>query len=158
MSRMNPKVKRVGASLAIAFGIVLVVVGLATSVTGKAAQKLPPLIESISPVRAATQVQSQEKIVVDLADGYTGVMIVNGIELPTVALGSLNSVAAGRQVSLPPAVIYEPGNATLTFTPTKGAPVEEFATGVNTVSVIYWKVTEGRKFAKPTFTWQFDVV
>ena len=52
----------------------------------------------------------------------------------------------------------EPGNYTLSFTPTKGAGVEKFATGVNTVKVIYWKITEGRRFAKPSFTWQFDVV
>jgi hypothetical protein len=158
VSRISPKIKRVGASLAIAIGIVFVVVGLSSSVTGKAAQKLPPEIESITPVRSATQVQSQEKIEVDLLDGYTGRFVVNGIELPTVPLASIDSVAPGQQVTLPPAVIYEQGNATLTYTPTKGAPIEEFATGVNTVTVVFWKVVDGPNFAKPAFTWQFDVV
>jgi hypothetical protein len=151
-------VKRIGASFGIAVGIVLVFVGLASAVTGKEAQRLPKEIESITPVRSATQVQSQEKIQVDLIQGYTGVLIVNGVELDTFALDDLPAPSPGQQVSLPPAVIFEPGNYTLTFTPTKDAPVEKFSTGVNTVTVIYWKIVEGRNFAKPSFTWQFDVV
>ena len=155
--RLSQKVKRVSASLAIALGIVLVFVGVGSSVTGKAAQKLPAEIQSITPVRSATQVQSQEKVEVDLVDGYTGVLIVNGLELPTFSLDEI-SAPPGQEVKLPPAVVFEPGNNTLTFTPTKGALIEKFATGINTVQLIYWKITEGRNFAKPTFTWQFDVV
>ena len=108
-------------------------------------------------MRSATQVQSQEKVEVDLVDGYTGVLIVNGLELPTFSLDEI-SAPPGQEVKLPPAVVFEPGNNTLTFTPTKGALIEKFATGINTVQLIYWKITEGRNFAKPTFTWQFDVV
>ena len=154
----GPRTKRITASFGIAVGLVLVFVGLASAVTGKDAQKLPKEIESITPVRSATQVQQQEQIRVDLIEGYTGVLIVNGIELPTVGLDTVAQQVPGQQVSLPPAVIFEPGNYTLSFTPTKGAGVEKFATGVNTVKVIYWKITEGRRFAKPSFTWQFDVV
>lgn len=156
--RLSQKVKRISASLAIAVGVVLVFVGLGTAVTGKGAQKLPAQIQSITPVRSATQVQSQEKIEVDLVEGYTGVLIVNGIELPTFSLDDLTPAAPGQQIALPPAVIFEPGNYTLKFTPTKGALIEKFATGVNTVTLIHWKITEGRNFAKPSFTWQFDVV
>lgn len=152
------RTRRIAASFGIAVGLVLVFVGLASAVTGKDAQKLPKEIESITPVRSATQVQQQEQIRVDLIAGYTGVLIVNGVELPTFALDDLPAAVDGEQQTLPPAVIFEPGNYTLSFTPTKGAGVEKFATGVNTVSVIYWKITEGRKFAKPSFTWQFDVV
>jgi hypothetical protein len=155
--KLSAKVKRMGASFAIALGIVLVFVGLSTAVTGKEGQKLPTGIESITPVRSATQVQSQERIVVDLIGGYTGKLIVNGVELPTFSLADLQT-KPGEQASLPPAAIFEPGNNLLTFTPTKGAPVEAYATGVNTVTVIYWKITEGPNFAKPSFTWQFDVV
>ena len=164
MSRLSTegrsRTKRIAASFGIAVGVVLVFVGLASAVTGKDAQKLPKEIESITPVRSATQVQQQEQIRVDLIEGYTGVLTVNGVELPTVGLDTVSqaSQVPGQQVSLPPAVIFEPGNYTLSFTPTKGAGVEKFATGVNTVKVVYWKMTEGRRFAKPGFTWQFDVV
>src|SRR6185295_10177814 len=78
------RTKRIAASFGIAVGLVLVFVGLASAVTGKDAQKLPKEIESITPVRSAIQVQQQEQIRVDLIAGYTGVLIVNGIELPTV--------------------------------------------------------------------------
>ena len=158
-ARPGARVKRIAASFGIAAGIVLVFVGLASAVTGKDAQKLPKEVESITPVRSATQVQQQELIKVDLIAGYTGVLIVNGTQLPTFSLDDLPPPAhPGAQQALPPATIFEPGNYTLSFTPTQGAPVEKFVTGVNTVTVIYWKIIEGRNFAKPAFTWQFDVV
>ncbi len=143
--------------MVIAAGFVFVVLGLNSSVTGKAAQKLPPQLETITPVRSASQVQSQENIVVDMVTGYTGTLQVDGVLLKTVGLDTLSNDKPGQEVKIPPDVIFEPGNNTLTFTPTKGAPIEEFVTGVNTVVLTYWKISEGPSFAK-TFTWQFTVV
>jgi hypothetical protein len=151
-------VKRAIASLIIASGIVLVVGGLNSSVTGKAAQKLPAQIENITPVRSASQVQSQENIVCDLITGYTGELTVDGVLLKTVSLDTINSGAVpGQEISLPQETIFEPGNNTLTYTPSKGAPVPAFVTGVNTVTVRYWKIIDGPNFSQ-TFTWQFTVV
>jgi len=144
--------------MAIAVGVVVVFLGVNASVTGKDAQNLPAQIESLQPVRNATQVLSQEQVHVDLAEGYTGVLTVNGVDIETFSLADLESTAEpGSQVSLPKVTIFEPGNDTLTFTPSEGAPIEEFNTGINTVQVFYWKVTEGRSFQK-SFVWQFDVV
>ncbi len=158
MRRISPTIGRVLASMAIAVGCVIVFLGVNASVTGEDAQKLPAQIEDIQPVRSATQVQQQEAVQVDLVEGYTGVLILNGREIETFSLADLEGTAEpGAQVSLPKVTIFEPGNGTLTFNPSEGAPVESFSIGVNTVEVIYWKVTEGRNFQK-SFVWQFDVI
>ncbi|HRE03352.1 MAG TPA: hypothetical protein PLV68_18800 [Ilumatobacteraceae bacterium] len=130
-----------------------------SSVSGGGGQPLPEAIQSVLPVRNATQVQQQESIFVDLAEGYTGTVTINGVVLETVNLSDLsqNPTDSGAQVKLPPTVIFEPGNFTLTFTPTDGALVERFLTGVNVVSLVYWKIVDGPNFAR-TFTWQFDVI
>jgi hypothetical protein len=148
---------RVLASLAIAVGFVAIVLGLSTAVTGRDQDRLPKEIESISPVRSATQVLSQAKVFVDLIDGYTGELTINNITLETFSLDELPAAQPGQQQTLPAATIFEPGNNTLSFTPTKGAPIEKFATGVNTATVRYWKIVDGPNFAR-SFTWQFDVV
>lgn len=144
--------------MVIALGVVLIFFGLSRAVTGTGLQHLPAQIEGLTPVRSATQVQQQERIQVDLITGYTGVLTVDGIELPTYDISN-PSVAPqpGQQVTLPPETIFEPGNDTLTFTPSKAALVKQYTTGINTVTVRYWKITDGRNFSK-TFTWQFDVV
>ena len=52
--------------------------------------------------------------------------------------------------------IYERGNATLTFVPTKGAPIESFSQGTHTATVIFWKVLESRQRSQ-SYTWTFSV-
>lgn len=153
------KAKRLAVSFAIAVGVVLVFVGVNASVTGRAAQNLPAEIESTTPVRSATQVLQQEQVIVDLVAGYTGVLIVNGVEIDTFTLGEdvAPNALPGAQPDVPLVTIYEPGNATLTYTPTEGAPIEQYTTGVNIVQVRYWKIIDGPTRAK-SFTWQFDVV
>ena len=151
------------ASFGIALGLVLVVLGVRASVTGDDLQALPEEIESIDPVRAATQVPQQTRVFVDFVDGYEGILIIDGIELPVVALDELGSApgvstpAPGEQISLPPVAVYEPGNATITYSPVEGGPIEEFATGQHTITVQYWPIEEGPSSAR-SFTWDFYVV
>lgn len=102
MSFSRQKAGRLLASLAIAAGAVVAIDGFATSVTGKSAQKLAPGVESVEPARDALQVQQQDQIRADLVAGYTGVLIVNGVELPTYSLDKLPTPAKGQQLSLPP--------------------------------------------------------
>jgi len=150
-------------SMVIAAGIVLVIIGFRSSVTGRKALLLPPTIESIDPVRGAVRVPAQTRVFVDLLAGYTGVLVIDGIELKTVDPndlstndgGSAPAVVPGQQVSLPPTTIYERGNATLTFVPTEGAPIEEFEQGSHTVTVIYWKILESRAKSL-SYTWTFS--
>lgn len=156
LSSPNPKLLL--ASLGIAVGIVMVIFALDAATTGDELAKLPPAIESIDPVRDATQILSQARIFVDLASGYTGLLILNGVELVPVNIGELETVAIpGKQVTLPPTAVFEPGNYTISFQPTTDAPIKKFATGINRATVRYWKIIEGPTKAQ-SFSWTFVVI
>ena len=147
------------ASAGIAVGLVLIGLGVIVSVTGDEATKLPDEIESIAPVPDAVQVLSQSSVFVDLLSGYTGVLIIDDVEIDTIDLGEIDSsgVEPGQQIDIPPVTVYEPGNATLTYTPSEGAPIETFATGLHRTQVIYWRIEEGRSQAR-LYTWTFNVI
>ena len=143
------------ASAIIAVGATLVVWGLSSADTSQAKQ-LPDTIEILDPVRSAVGVPAQTRVFVDLAAGYTGVLVIDGIEPEVIDLDDVPHGENGEQATLPPMTIYESGNATLTYQPSEGAPIEKFAQGQHTVTVIYWPVTESRAQAS-TFTWTFQV-
>ena len=147
------------ASLAIAVGLVLVGYALVRSVTGDEAADLPEAIETVTPVPSAIQVPQQSQVVVDLDAGFEGRLIVDDVALATVRLDELGSidVEPGEQVDVPPGAIFEPGNATLTFTPGEGAAIERFAPGDHTATVIYWRAIEGPERAR-SYTWTFSAV
>lgn len=159
--RVDPKLLL--ASLILAAGIVAVALGFRSSVTGRDEQRLPEEIESIDPIRGAAQVLHQTRVFVDLAEGHEGELVLDGIEIPTVSLDELGSVAGvtipapGEQISLPPVAVYEPGNATITYTPIEGGPVEQFDSGLHTATVRYWRIEDGRGAAR-SYTWNFYVV
>ncbi|MEP7112698.1 MAG: hypothetical protein ABI862_05495 [Ilumatobacteraceae bacterium] len=144
------------SSFVIACGLVLVVLGFQSSVTGRKALALPATIEDIDPVRGAVRVPAQTAVFVDLLPGYTGVLVIDDVELETVDPNDLKSGVGGQQVSLPPTTIYERGNATLTFVPAEGAKIESFVQGTHTATVIFWKILESRQRSQ-SYTWTFSV-
>jgi hypothetical protein len=165
LERQHPRrrfdVKLLLASFGIALGLVFVVLGLLRSVTGREQQGLPDAIESIDPIRDATQVPQQTRVFVDLVNGYEAVMIIDGVELDVVSLdGDIAQQppglgdGGGEQVIVPPGAIYEPGNNTLTFTPGPSQVVEAFSTGLHTVTVRYWRTEDGPDRFR-TFSWSF---
>jgi hypothetical protein len=147
------------ASAAIALGIVVIGFGIVVSVTGDERTRLPDEVQEVTPAPDAVQTLSQSSVIVDLVEGYTGVLVLDGVELETVNLDEVGSidVEPGKQVDLPPVTVYEPGNATLTFTPTEGAVVEEFSTGIHRAEVVYWRLDQGRQRAE-SFRWTFNVI
>lgn len=151
------------ASFGVAVGVVLVVLGFRSSVTGREQQLLPDAIESIDPISAATQVPRQTRVFVDFLPGYEAEMTVDGVLLPTIDLGELSvqppglGADDGEQVAVPPGALYEQGNWTLTFVPAPGGPIEQFDVGLHTASVTFWKIDEGRTKAQ-LFSWTFYVI
>lgn len=147
------------ASAAIALGIVVIGFGVVVSVTGDERTRLPDEVQEVTPAPDAVQTLSQSSVIVDLVDGYTGVLVLDGVELETVNLDEVGSIEVepGKQVDLPPVTVYEPGNATLTFTPTEGAVVEEFSSGIHRAEVVYWRFDQGRQ-RSDSFRWTFNVI
>ena len=81
----------------------------------------------------------------------------DGLELQTVNREDLQDKnKPGQQIVLPPTVIYDAGNATLSFQPSDKSAIKEFTQGLHTVKVIYWKVTEDRSHSK-SYAWSFNV-
>ena len=145
------------AAAIVALGFVLMIRGVLLGVTGDDRNPLPDAIESINPVPDAVQVLSQTNVFVDLAPGYTGEFVIDGVAIDTVNIDQLGSVTVepGQQLDLPPVTIYEPGNATLTFTPSSGAPISEFLEGEHQVVLRYWLIDEGP--ARSTiYRWTFS--
>lgn len=151
-------VKLLFASFAIAVGVVLIGVALLQAESG-ADDDYPSAIESVSPVPGAVQVLTQTQVIVDLADGYEGRLVIDGTELDTIRLDEVGAadIEPGAQVDVPPGVVFEPGNATLTFTPGEGAPIERFEPGNHTVSVIFWRTDEGPGAAR-SYGWSFEAI
>ena len=147
------------ASLAIALGLVLIGYGLVVSVTGDERAHLPAQIEEITPAFDAIQVPQQSSVVVDLESGYEGYLEIDGLQLPTIRLDDVSvDVQPGEQVTYPPGVRFEPGNATLSFTPGAEQDIESFDEGVHSVTVVYWKTIDGENARRRSYTWSFTVV
>lgn len=146
-------------SAILAIGLLFVVRGVLVGVTGEDRVPLPDTIESVSPVPDAEQALAQIDVTVDLVTGYTGVLVIDGVEIETVDLSELQSqpVEPGAQISIPPVTVFEPGNHTLSYSPSANGPVDRFESGLHRVEVIYWLIEEGRSRSR-SFTWQFNVV
>ena len=146
-------------SLIVAIGLMIVIRGVLAGVTGEDRSDLPAEIEQIEPVPDAVRVLAQTSVFVDLAEGYTGRLIIDGVEIETIGIDELGNtqIEPGQQISLPPATIYEPGNATLTFTPAAGAPIEEFGEGLHDATVIFWRIEDGPARSR-TYSWTFNTV
>ena len=145
------------ASTGIALGLVMMVIGLNTGLTGRDASGLPDAIENISPGNNE-RVLRQSEVIVDFTEGYQATLYIDDIELPTTRLDELSDNGAtpqpGAQVVIPPTAIYDPGNYTISFLPQKGAPIETLTQGTHTATVLYWKLTDGPEKSR-SFTWEF---
>ena len=157
--RRRPDRATIAMLLVLLVGILLVVRGLLVGITGEDRADLPEFVESVTPVPEAVQVPNQSNVFVDLATGFTGVLVIDGVELETVNIDELGDteVEPGQQVDLPPVTRFEPGNNTLTFTPNESAAISEFEDGVHVAEVVYWRIEDGRQFAR-SYTWTFNVV
>lgn len=146
------------ASLGIAVGLVAIVYAFVSASDGSDVE-LPAGIESLSPVPDAPQALAQTQVVADLADGYLGEFTIDGVAFETVRLDEIGQadVEPGTQIELPPGTVYEPGNATLTFTPSEDSEIERFESGRHQVTLVYWPIEEGRGAAR-TYVWYFTSI
>ena len=153
----RPQLSLLVASLIIAISMVAIGVGISIAITGVDRQGLPDALEEVSPPRAASQVPAQTQVFVDLQTGFTGVLVIDGLELQTINLDEVRGNSKpGQEVKVPPATIFEPGNATLTFDPSPESTISEFSQGEHIIQVIYWKSIEGRGRAR-SYSWSFTV-
>ena len=97
-------------------------------------------IEQLVPDRGTTALR-QAEIGIDLAPGWTGVLIVNGVEIPE---DQLRRVPAENQVF---------------FRPAEGQEIEAFAPGRLIVTAVIWRPVDGdtRERGSRSLSWEFRV-
>ena len=112
-----------------------------------------------------SQVLSQSTVEVDLAPGWTGVLQVNGVEIPADQLNCVDDcdrplctpgAPAAPAASVPgcrPA--GDPQNRVY-FVPGEGKVIEELPTGPVVATATFWLQTESRDTAR-TASWAFKV-
>jgi hypothetical protein len=87
------------------------------------------------------EVIRQAELGVDLAPGYEGTLVINGVEIPT---DDLRLVPEQNQVF---------------FTPGEGKAVERLLAGPNCALALVWKSSQGRGTANDlSFTWCFEAL
>lgn len=150
------------ASFFIACGLILIVWGFTTAITGDDGLDRPEAIESVQPVENAVQVLQQERIIVDLEPGYEAQLVIDGVELPTTIIGQSDvdpdvQAQPGQQIDLPPTAVFDPGNAVISFQPVEGAPIETLEQGTREATVRFWKIEDGPEQAR-SYTWTFEVI
>jgi len=110
---------------------------LSESDTTQKEATLPLRIDSITPERGQIL---QDEIVVDLDNTYTGVLVIDGAEVPE---DQLTRVVDLGQVS---------------FRPGPGKDIEKFQPGQHTVVVLYWENGRNRPAKPDAFSWTFRAV
>lgn len=97
------------------------------------------VVENLIPHRDA-QVPQQSSVGIDLATGWGGTLLVDGVEIPEAELD------------------LTPELGLVEFTPGEGKAVETLQPGRNCVSALIWRLSEGRGVADRTVPWCFEVV
>ncbi len=150
------------ASVVIACGLMLVIFGLTSAITGTDGIDRPEAIESVQPVENAVQVLQQDQIIVDLLAGYEARLVLDGVELPTTVIGQSDvdpdvQAQPGQQIDMPTTAVFDPGNAVISFQPVEGALIETLTEGKHEATVYFWRTEEGPDQAS-AYTWTFEVI
>ncbi len=96
-------------------------------------------VEQLIPPRNS-EILRQDVTGVDLRPGWTGVLIVNGVEIPEDQVDLANLESLGQ-------ILFTPGN---------DKAVEQYEAGENCVTAVVWRVEESRADARNT-DWCFNV-
>ena len=100
---------------------------------------LDAAVEALSPPEDSPGVPRQQPITVDLQPGWTGVLLVNGVEIPE---DQLQRTEAQNQFS---------------FQPGEGKIIEQLPPGPVTARAIVWRELESRETDSHSFSWTFRV-
>lgn len=97
---------------------------------------LPTDIESITPENGALAGLIDD-VSVDLRDSYTGVLVIDGTEIPEDQLNRVEELGL------------------ITFRPGPDKEISRFRAGENTVDVLYWPRTKQRPDEPFRYSWRF---
>jgi len=114
----------------------LAIFGLSSSDTSPEGRTLPSTIDSLTPPPGEL-IRLQDTIGADLRDDLTGVLLLDGVEIPEDQLE--------RVVPL----------ASVTFRPGPDQDLERFEAGEHTLTVLYWEQGKPRPANPDSYSWSF---
>jgi hypothetical protein len=95
-------------------------------------------VETLIPQRNA-QVPQQSSVGIDLASDWTGVLVINDVEIPQDELQITDELGL------------------IQYTPGPDRAVEQLQTGINTITAVVWPRSQSREAAQ-NITWTIEVV
>lgn len=135
---MSDLTRRIVVVVAAVVAVGALVLAVTQSDTGPdTAVTNPQPVEQLIPGRGELEVR-QARVGIDLQPGYTGILVVNGVEIPE---DQLELVEGLNQV------LYQPG---------EGKEIEAFEPGQVCVVATYWREVETRDDGR-SVRWCFDV-
>ena len=96
-------------------------------------------VDDLIPQRNA-QVLQQQTVGIDLIPTWTGVLVIDGTEIPQ------DELQVTQEIGL------------IQYTPNEGQAVEQLLAGTNTGNAIVWPLAESPETAARTISWTFEVV
>jgi hypothetical protein len=118
------------------FALNLLIIAAFIGGQGDEGPSLPVEIEDVTPAPNSV-IRPQEDVGADLDDTYTGVLLIDDVEIP---LDQLQVVPPLGQV------IFRPG---------EGKEISRLAPGPHRATIEYWPQNKTREEAARSFTWQF---
>lgn len=129
------RVAIVGALFALA--IIMLIISVSSSdtntiaITNKNVEKVEPTPGGL--------IRPTSEINVDLADGYIGRIMIDGVSIPDDEIILVKSLGQ------------------LTYKPSAGKTFEKFKEGAHVIQVIFWKADESEDVNPQTYNWDFRV-
>ena len=138
-NRYRTVLGRVGVAATIAFAVWLLISGANGNRSTPEAAALPIGLERVGPASLATNVPSQSTVFADLAYGNTGVLVVQGREIPLDQLD------------------YERATGMLSFTPGDDKEYKKLPGSDVRVVAIFWPEQGERATDASEYAWSFKV-
>ena len=135
---MESGARRLLLAALVAVGLGLIVLAGLWASTGESDDVVVTgdVVDQLVPARG-DEVLRQARLGIDLAAGWTGVLVINGVEIPEDQL--IRSEPLNQ-------VFYQPG---------EGQEVEQLDPGQNCVTAVVWQLSQSRDQARD-ITWCFD--
>jgi hypothetical protein len=114
----------------------LAIFGLDSSDTSPEGRTLPSTIDALTPPPGEL-VRLQDTIGADLRDGLTGVLLLDGVEIPEDQLERVDPLSI------------------VTFRPGPDQELERFEPGEHNLTVLFWEQGEPRPADPDSYSWSF---
>lgn len=132
---MNPILRKVLVGLAVLVSLGVFV--FAFTLGGDEDEPTVGAVQRVIPENGSPVAVRQAEIGVDLAVGYTAVLVIDGIEIPDDQLRRND----------PEAMLF--------FTPGEGKAIESLSPGEHQVTAFYWRITDQTRDDAQSISWRF---